>query len=127
LPKPIKITITVEEVAAGAIYNQLDRMPGVVSINFHGDGPKERPTKERANGKGERHDVTNQQFFLNALLAHGSMSKDTARELFVSGNRSIKSLHSLVHVLKRKSLVVTRANGEYALTAKGKRLGVVNA
>lgn len=40
MPKPMTMTIEVEEIAFGKIFRTLDGMPGVVNIRIAGSGPK---------------------------------------------------------------------------------------
>lgn len=48
MPKPMTMTIEVEEVAFGRVFRTLDAMAGVVAIKLKGEGPK----KAKANGSG---------------------------------------------------------------------------
>jgi hypothetical protein len=107
MPKPISMTIQVEEVAFGKVWRSIDAMPGVISIQLKGDGPKSAAPQ---SDKGKRGSI--QASVLQTLL-NGAMS---ATDLG-GGSRISGALH---HLKKKK--LVSKTGNKYKVTTAGMKL-----
>jgi hypothetical protein len=115
------ITIAVEEIAFGKIYRLLDTMPGVVSISYHAEGPKDKAAS-KPNGKigkpRNSYEVTGNDFMLGFMYKNdGPYPTARLREAFSKAGRSPASVASLLHKAKANGSVENRDDG-YVLTKK---------
>lgn len=113
MPKPMSMTIEVEEMAFGKIFRTLDGMPGVVSINLKGAGPKAATPKGKANGDGTANGgKTLNTLLLEAMLASKNVltAADLASALQAHG-KSRNSAQGTLSRLKAHKLVKRSGKG----------------
>jgi hypothetical protein len=102
MPKPLTITIDVEEVAFGKVFRTLDTMPGVISINLKGSGP----TKVNESKIKESKKIKTIDLIRDWIATHSTFyAKDLNGYLFENGitNRNIvyafiTKLHNLKEI-----------------------------
>ena len=128
MPKPMSISIEVEEVAFGKVFRTLDGMPGVININIRGKGPKPNgsapilPVSARkGNGK------TVHTLILESLLASKSpKSREELGEAVATGGKSATSTPDGLQKLKKQKLIKQAGVGKYRITAAGIRAATTN-
>src|SRR6266403_2960072 len=87
MPKPMTMTIEVEEMAFGKVFRTLDGMPGVIAIKIAGTGPK----KPKGNSKGNSGGRTSAQIVL-AELVRQPLDKGALTQRLEEGGKKATSL-----------------------------------
>jgi hypothetical protein len=136
MPKPLVITIAVEEIAFGKIFRTLDGAPGVISLTFHqAESPKHksltngadqedepRPPKQKKSSKVGKprpiFAITGRDFLMNNLRK-SPMTRAALGAAFVKAGRSAASVSSLTHTAINQGDIEKTADG-YMLTRKAK-------
>lgn len=125
MPKPISMTIEVEESFMGTVWRSLDGMSGVIRINIHGSGvPNKAPTP--VNGRGSVKDGTTLKCVVIQMLKK-TPGITTAQMVMgaESAGKNKKSLPPLINAMLKEKLIVGKAGKgkgakpTYSLTAKG--------
>ena len=124
MPKPMIITVSVEEIAFGKVYRMLDTHPGVISMTYHAEGSKPNGHDKKENGnKGKpknTFEMRGSEYLLGAMYKHkGPVRTIALRKLFEQAKRSPASVSSLLHAAKQEGLIESREDG-YVLTKKGR-------
>lgn len=116
MPKPIGMSIKVEEIAFGKVWSTLDTMPGVISITIEGNGPKAKPNGKATNGNGK----TVADLVLETLLAKSPQTKTQLEDYVAHGGKAKTSLPDTIARLKKGKLIRPIGNkGQYKITAAG--------
>jgi predicted transcriptional regulator len=119
MPKPMTITISVEEAFFGKIYRTLDLTPGVVSISYHSES--EAKPKPKPNGKSRpSYDTIGKDFVIKLLSKGRPMIPSAVGKAFTSAGRSYHSATSVIHKLKSEGLIQNIEGKGYTLTTKMK-------
>ena len=118
MPKPIKLTIEIEQVAMGKVWTTLDAMSGVISISLHGSGPK--PAGPKKAGKPGGKSTTVPCLILGALVASKDPLPRTDLMLAVeAGGRAATSTPDSLAKLKKDKHIAPAGDGLYKITAAG--------
>ena len=150
MPKPIKLSIEVEEIALGSVLRQLNRMTGVAKVDMNLDDDREGPSSntsvvkaatprpprpnelsKKKNGivRGRKRErprfsggVTGDDFMITTLYAAQGRAMRLAAitDAFVKQGRAAKSPSPILHFLKKKGIVSQTGAATYALTKKGR-------
>lgn len=118
MPKPMTITVGVEEAYFGKIYRSLDTTPGVVSLSYH----SEHKTEGKPNGKVNlKYETSAKALVLDTLSkAKGPLPASAIVEAFRKASRADGSASSTLHVLKTGGLITQSRKG-YALSSRGRK------
>jgi hypothetical protein len=117
MPKPMTMTIDVEEIAFGAVFRRLDTMPGVISINLRGSGPKPAPSSTRRKGGS----ATVECLILGALVeATKPLSRPDLVAAVTAGGKQASSMPDALVKLKRKSHIAYLKGALYKITKAGR-------
>jgi hypothetical protein len=114
MPKPITITIQVEEVAFGRIFNLLDKMPGVVALNLHGSGSKPNGAAPKKRG------ATSASIILK-ILTTANCGRELLRSAMVKEGKSPASLQSTIDYLRKNKHIQDMPKGLFRITAAGRK------
>jgi len=121
MPKPMMLTINVEEIALGKVFRTLDGMPGVVSINFHGSGPK--PRSNGAQRKGGAQTVP--CIILGTLIDAGkSLGREDLAPAVIAAKKAVSSIPDALNKLAKSRLIKRHgpnADRRYTSTAAGSK------
>lgn len=114
MPKPMSLTIEIEEIAFGRVWRTLDAMPGVINIHMKGQGPKQlKPATEVLNKK------TTARLVLEALLIKSPASKLLLEEAILAGGKQKASLADTLTKLKKQKNISPAGKGMFKITAAG--------
>jgi hypothetical protein len=114
MPKPVTMTVIVEEFALGRVFRSLDGTPGVVTISLHGADPK------IAHELGQRKkSQTVSIVVLGALIAGAERHQDLVSPVMAAGKSETSIYDSLYKLHKMRA--ITRKNGKFAITALGRK------
>jgi hypothetical protein len=114
MPKPMEMTIEVEEIAFGPVFRKLDIMPGVIAIHLRGTGP-------RAVGPRNRGSVaTVECLVLGALmLAKKPLNTTELATAITSFGKQKSSLGDSLMKLKAKKHIAAVKTATYKITPAG--------
>jgi hypothetical protein len=129
MPKPIPITIEVEESYAGAVIRALHRMEGIASLHLNLDADVRPPTSMRLNGQprkigsGVRVGKMGPRAMMYKVLATGGGNPvhHDAVAAALNPKDNVKKRATTRNVLynSARSGFIKRIGDGYALTAKG--------
>jgi len=123
MPKPMTITVKVEEIAFGKIYRLLDTQSGVIEISYHAEGPsKLKPNGHASGTRKSRADfkITGKDFLLQSLYKNSQpLSNSGVKALFIADGRSGSSPNSILDELKKEGLLLRKPEG-YVLSKKAR-------
>jgi hypothetical protein len=134
MPKPMMMTIAVEEIAFGAVFRRLKNMPGVISLDLDGNAD-EKPAKNGTNGKGKGgggiakipkgSDATGDsaKCIVLSKLAQEKGTPVSGADLtaaLVDNGKSPKTFANVSHIMRRDKLARKSKKG-WTLTVKGHR------
>lgn len=121
MPKPMTVTIDVEEIAFGRVWRTLDAMPGVVKMHMHGTGPKPEAKVRASSKKGETvHCVllralkANEDAFPSALIP-----KKVLEDAVIKAGKAKGSLHNVIDKAKKLKHLRSPKTGFYKITPAG--------
>lgn len=129
MPKPLSVTVEVEEIALGRVIRILNRTPGVVRFNLNLQG--DRPEGEEAEGE-QPHGNTGRtprkgkiggRRIMLGMLAQAKGKPVSAKQfkpVFEGDGISHKSVHTVAHILKKIGHIKQVDIGTYVMTPKGK-------
>jgi hypothetical protein len=129
MPKPMMMTIAVEEIAFGAVFRRLKNMPGVISLDLDGNAD-EKPAKNGTNGKGkggggiakngkgtDAAGSSARCIVMSAMADGVATGPDLATALEAQG-KSRKTFANVSHWLRHNKMARKSKKG-WSLTAKG--------
>lgn len=123
MPKPMTMTIEVEEIAFGKVFRTLDGMPGVINIRITGSGPKAmaKPNGRGTNGQRQGGTKTVPGIVLGELVKGPRGRPDLAPALERAGKKAT-SLPDALQKLRKAKAIKTAGKGkgtEYTITPVG--------
>ena len=125
MPKPMMMTIEVEEVAFGKIFRTLDGMNGVVSIHLQGKGPRAKPNGSQAAPKHNGQTVW--RLVMNALLASkGPLSRTELAQVIQAGGKAPTSLPDALLKMRKAKHIALHGKGQYKITAAGIKAATIS-
>lgn len=117
MPKPMTMTIDVEEIAFGAVFRKLDAMPGVISINLRGSGPRGQAASKARKGSA----ATVECLILGALVeAKEPVTRAALVEAATAGGKQASSVPDALNKLKNKKHVRVVRGGMYKVMPAGR-------
>lgn len=121
MPKPISLTIDVEEIAFGKIWRTLDAMNGVVSINIKGNGPKQKKSAKTNGriGNNKKGIATIPHIVLTTLAVGEAMGRETLRKALEANGKMGTSLPDTITKLKNAKKIKVVGKGTYKITQAG--------
>jgi hypothetical protein len=124
MPKPITLTIDIEEIAFGRVWRLLDTMPGVVNIKLHGEGPKSKPGgSKQPQKKGGSQSVP--CLVLGALIeANAKIGRDPLNKVLEANGKKATSLPDAIQKLFKAKEIQRFGKGRdvtYGITVKGRK------
>lgn len=125
MPKPIDITVTVEEIAVGRVMRILHNTPGVLTIDWDMGDPKHTNGAHATKGKPRQsYGVRGSDLMAQTLFkANRPMGSGDLRDAFEKAGRSPNSIASIIHALKAQGIIEYSTTGKsagYVLTKKMK-------
>jgi hypothetical protein len=120
MPKPLTMTIAVEELHFGKVFRTLNSMPGVAAIQIGGEAvkPKSNGGYAASNNRGTDAAGTSAIcLVLNAL----SIRAQTKKELDEALGKYGKKATTPITKLTARRMVVRKGRGLYAITPAGKK------
>lgn len=123
MPKPIMMTIAVEESFFGKIYRTLDTMSGVASIAIHSEGVKGNgraaSAPQKKGGTGSVYCLV-----LGALCPNGPLPRSNLQAVVESAGKKASSLPDALMKAKKAKHITARGKGRdvvYTITAAGRK------
>jgi hypothetical protein len=122
MPKPITVTISVEELMFGKVWTTLDTMPGVISISIHGSGSKKAAVPRNGKQSGT---ATRECLILGYMIENKQpVNRDALYALLEKAGKARTSLPDALTILKKKKFItINKPNSKdttYKITAAGR-------
>jgi hypothetical protein len=120
------LTVHVEEIAFGRVFNVLDGMPGVINIALHARGPKPNG-HAKANGssmKGQKMGGANSVLciVLGAMIeAEEPVERAVINAAVTAAGKSATSVPDALNKLTKLKTFTKLSNGTYKVTATGRK------
>jgi hypothetical protein len=126
MPKPLPITIEVEEAYAGAVIRALHRMPGIASLHLNLDMDTRPPTGMKLNGqprklpKGKK--AGGRRVLYELLDGKQAVHRDEIAQLLNPSNtvKNRTTVRNMLYNTMRQGFIKSAGKHHYALTQKGK-------
>lgn len=123
MPKPIRVTVDIEESFFGKIYRTLDTMPGVAAIAIHSEGVKGNGVAKPRQKKGGTQSVP--CLLLGALIQTPGLTREQVIPILEASGKKGSSLPDALTKLKKAGHIKIKGAGKagasYTVTAAGKK------
>lgn len=120
MPKPMFMTVQVEEFAFGRVFRLLDTTPGVVTINLKGEGPRAKPNGKAIQKKGGAQSIP--CLVLGALIKTPGLSRPQLIALLEGNGKKPSSLPDSLTKLRHAKEITSSGKGsntKYQATKAG--------
>jgi len=118
MPKPMTMTIEVEEIAFGRVWRTLDQMQGVITLKMHGTGPKPNKGSPVARASSKKGDTVT--CVVLKALAHGKPENKAALiDAVVAAGKAATSFPDSISKLKKAKHITNPSSGVFKITVAG--------